>query len=109
MSTRPNRVCSYPGCGNASDQSRCPEHRRPQTAGQPENRASSYARGYDRRWARWSAWFLGRHPECHDCGAPSNETHHIVKVSERSDLKYVESNCMALCHVCHSRRTARGE
>ena len=63
----------------------------------------------DKQWRLFRTWFLFKHPICHDCNMPANEVHHIVKVRDDRERKHDPENCMALCHVCHSKRTARGE
>lgn len=103
------KLCSYAGCGQLAERgaTRCAQHR-----ADDRDRLSPDRRGYDRRWKRFRAWFLQANPFCVDClpgrVEPATEVHHIHKLAaggERLD----PSNCMALCHACHSRRTARGE
>lgn len=77
-------------------------------------RGTRTERGYDNAWGRWRLAYLREHPLCVDCKAqgfiePAREVHHIRKVSEAPELKMEETNVMALCKPCHSRRTARGE
>jgi len=75
-----------------------------------DDRGTSAQRGYDRRWRVFRAHFLRRHPMCADCvDAAAQEVHHIQKVADAPELRLLESNCLALCKVCHSKRTARGE
>lgn len=79
-----------------------------------DKRASASERGYDYRWSQFSKFYRGRHPLCVDClkggrVKPSAEVHHIKKLSEFPDLKYEDSNLMALCGQCHKARTAKGE
>ena len=66
-----------------------------------------------RRWKKFSKWFLSKNPLCVDCMGVgflrgATDTHHRVALSKGGSL-YDSANCMALCHSCHSRRTARGE
>ena len=77
-------------------------------------RGSANARGYDSQWNRFRTQYLKRHPLCVDSLAegrfvPATEVHHIKKLKDHPELKYAESNLMALCHTKHSIRTARGE
>lgn len=106
MPDAPARPCLYPSCGEyAVRNGFCEEH-----ASQPANRRGKTAeRGYDAAWKRFRAWFLRRHPACVDCDHAATDVHHIKKVAEHPELRLVESNCMALCHVCHALRTQRGE
>jgi 5-methylcytosine-specific restriction endonuclease McrA len=39
----------------------------------------------------------------------ATDVHHVMKVAENPEMKLIESNCMALCHECHSARTGMGE
>ena len=77
-------------------------------------RRKTAERGYDGTWRKFRKWFLDEHPLCHDCEVrglltKANEVHHIHKVATYPHLRLVESNCMALCGTCHSRRTLKGE
>jgi len=111
---RIKKPCPQPGCGELVESGRCPAHQ-----AQPEQaetrrrfdawRGSARQRGYDARWERFRAYFIARHPACHDCERLATEVHHIQRLAARPDLKLVESNCMALCKRCHSTRTAKGE
>jgi 5-methylcytosine-specific restriction enzyme A len=68
---------------------------------------STYGRGYDRRWQRYSKWFRMMNPFC-KCGRPTTEVDHIIPVTDRSDPKFWDtSNHRALCHQCHSAKTAK--
>jgi 5-methylcytosine-specific restriction protein A len=58
--------------------------------------------------------YLARHPLCCDCldakrTMAANEVHHVLKLRERPELQYEETNLKALCGPCHKVRTARGE
>ena len=81
-------------------------------------RLSSNARGYDRKWYKFRAWYLVtvwvKDPFCQDCRGEVEdlsevELHHKIKLSERPDLKYDLANIRHLCSTCHSKRTIRGE
>ena len=71
-------------------------------------RGGSSERGYDAAWQRFRVWFLSHYPLCSDCSEIATEVHHKHRLRD-GGAKLDEANCMALCHVCHSRRTARGE
>src|ERR1700678_2791599 len=103
MPLAPNSPCAL--CGTLTDLGTyCKDHK-PSPA-----RLSSSARGYDSDWRKWRLWFLNRHPICEDCRIkPSTEPHHVKKLRDYPHLRLVESNCIALCHECHSIRSARGE
>ena len=60
-----------------------------------------------RRWRRFRLWFLRQHPLCQACGAAAQDVHHKVDRRDMPGLAFVEENCTALCHACHSRVTAQ--
>lgn len=110
------RPCAHPGCGKIVKSGYCDAHRPASAkARHDEYRGTAASRGYDRRWRAFRRWYLRRFPLCADClmrerrVVEATDVHHKVKVADRPDLQYEESNCMALCHECHSVRTARGE
>jgi 5-methylcytosine-specific restriction enzyme A len=104
------KPCARVGCVALVDRGYCAEHQASAPARvAEERRGSSWKRGYDGAWLRFRKWFLNRHPVCEDCGRLATEPHHIKKVKEYLELRLVEINCKALCHDCHSKRTARGE
>jgi 5-methylcytosine-specific restriction enzyme A len=81
----------------------------------PDERAKAEAKQerdgfYNRaRWIKCRMWFLGRHPLCEDCIergeiVPATVPHHIQERLARPDLAYTESNLVALCGPCHTRR-----
>lgn len=77
-----------------------------------ELRPSSSARGYGRRWQKYSRGFLAANPFCRICNAAgrvsaSEATDHIEPISGPSDpLFWSPANHQALCWSCHSRKTA---
>ena len=78
-----------------------------------ERRGSARRRGYDSTWERFRAAYLSDHPLCQDCLTedkiePATDVHHIRKLRDGGE-RLDPQNCMALCHACHSTRTARGE
>lgn len=61
-------------------------------------------------WKATRLAYLANNRLCIDCKEePATDVHHIV--SPRVDRTKLNdtNNFMALCHSCHSRRTARGE
>lgn len=90
-----------------------PKHRPPgqKTAAQrmqefDKARGSTTVRGYDEPWKRLRVAFLKRHPNCKDCGDRATDVDHIETVRARPDRRLDWRNLRALCHSCHSRRTA---
>lgn len=112
MPKRLERPCRAFLCPNTTSNANgyCDEH---QSLAR-ERRGSARKRGYDWQWEKFRERYLREHPLCIDCLAehrmtPATEVHHIHKLRDNPKLKYVESNLMALCHQCHSKRTIRGE
>lgn len=116
MPQRIERPCRAYLCPNTTSNSNgyCDEHQ----AEARERRGSARSRGYDRSWEGFRVRYLHKYPLCVDClmqpfpgepPQPATEVHHKQKLAEHPELKYVESNLMALCHRHHSIRTARGE
>lgn len=85
-------------------------------------RASSTARGYDRRWRNYRSRWLTDHPLCGDRLDGSSSEHsicakegrttvatdvdHIRRVTGRDDPLFWEpANHQSLCHACHSVKT----
>ncbi len=76
----------------------------------PELRLSAHKRGYDRRWQRLRLVVLSIEPLCRICNelglaVPAEDVDHIVRRSDGGTDEL--SNLQPLCHVCHSRKTAR--
>ncbi len=106
MPRKPLRACAVPGCsGVAVVGSYCPEHSVTARREYPDRRPSAARRGYDRKWRRIRAQFIKAHPFCADCGAPTEEPHHIVPISEGGTHRW--DNLVPLCGDCHKRREAR--
>ncbi len=101
MPLRPKTPCRYPGCGRAARGRYCESHQ--QGYRPKDERPSAARRGYGARWRRLRLWFLSQHPVC-PCGRPATEVDHIVP--RRSGGTDEEGNLQAMCHVCHSRKTA---
>lgn len=101
-------VCAHPLCRNAATQGRwCAAHYTPPPPRAPDKRTGPNP--YDSRWQRFRRWFLAKHPVCSDpiCGRPATDVDHIVPHAGPSDpLFWDQSNMQALCHSCHSRKTA---
>lgn len=74
-------------------------------------RGSASSRGYDQTWRKVRASYLLRHPLCVVCGRAGRtveaaEVDHIVPIAN-GGARLDERNLQALCHSCHSRKTAR--
>lgn len=106
MPKRAGRPCSYPGCPNLvheAGRTYCPEHHKQRQREYNQKRGSPASRGYDAEWRRTRAAFLEVHPTC-ACGRPATDVDHIVPKERGGTDDW--SNLEALCHSCHSRKTA---
>jgi 5-methylcytosine-specific restriction protein A len=110
MPTVPDSRCVEPGCGDFAPlgQARCPTH-----AGDlvRDLHAGPHRRVYQTsRWAACRREVLARDPVCVACGlVPSTEVDHVERLQDviaRGGDPYDLDNLMALCHDCHSRKTA---
>lgn len=66
----------------------------------------------DQKWAKASKAFLRDHPLCADCAElgvvePATDVDHITPHKGDRRLFWDRTNWQALCHRCHSRKTAR--
>lgn len=69
-------------------------------------RGSAAARGYGRRWQKLRLLVLHEQPLCETpgCGQMATDVDHIIaKAKGGTDER---GNLRALCHACHSRKTA---
>lgn len=117
-------LCSYPGCRRPvpRGQKYCSAHeaagRKREEAQKRERwdrrlkkKGSAAERGYGYRWAQLRKRFLFDHPLCAKClsegrAVAATDVDHIVPHRGDQALMWDESNLQALCHSCHSRKTA---
>jgi 5-methylcytosine-specific restriction protein A len=103
-------VCSTPGCPRlARKGAQCPKCVREQRRRIDQRRPGARERGYDARWERTRAAFLAEHPDCETCGAPATDVDHRDGQGPLGPRGHDFSNLRALCHSCHSERTARDQ
>lgn len=113
-------VCAYPGCQEAiplSDKY-CARHKekgKEQAAEREARRkrfkGSSAERGYGSKWRKRRAAFLKEHPLCEECLkrgllVKATDVDHIIPHRGNQKLMWDQNNWQALCHACHSRKTA---
>ncbi|MWW08626.1 HNH endonuclease [Pseudomonas aeruginosa] len=72
---------------------------------------NSTQRGYGYRWQQARARFLAKDPLCRSCSeagrvVEATEVDHIISHRGDMELFWQESNWMALCKACHSKKTA---
>ena len=107
------RFCEFNGCGELAEKGchYCKKHmeqvRKQRTLVRNICRKTPYERGYDSRWAKARKIFLAQHPLCAVCGAPATDVDHIIPHKGNKRQCWDQSNGQALCHSCHSRKTAR--
>ena len=75
-----------------------------------DRRKPSSKRGYGGSWRRWRLMVLAEEPLCRECLAagrvtPATDVDHIVPLADGGTNE--RGNLQALCHSCHSRKTAR--
>lgn len=109
-------VCIVHGCPELTRTRYCDQHlkeyRRTQREKYPDTRPSAKQRGYDNQWRKTRKQFLRMHPICQDergCIEPATDVDHIDGLGPKGPLGHDFSNLRALCHSCHSKRTARDQ
>lgn len=115
MAIKALHLCAAPGCRNLCREKYCEAHQ-PQRF---DGRRNAAARGYDRRWARFRAWYLAQpeHQFCAlhispRCKGLAECIDHIVPLngpddSGRFDLDNLQPACLA-CNTAKGRRIIRG-
>ena len=109
MPNRPNTPCCHPGCGALVPYGTkyCEKHR----PLHPEEARPAADRGYDSAWRKARKRYLEAHPLCVQCMkegryTKATDVDHIVPHRGDRDLFWDVSNWQALCHSCHSKKTA---
>lgn len=110
------RPCQHPGCkAYALDKERfCAVHKeqhQKELRVKDARRGTRTDRGYSNIWLKASKAFLVQHPLCAEClrqgkTTPATEVDHIVPHKRDQKLFWDSQNWQALCHECHSRKTA---
>lgn len=106
--TLPPHPCLRPGCPALVPHGYCPDHA-PRVA-EVDGRESSARRGYGRTWRKVRRVYLSEHPLCEDHLArgqyvPATEVDHVIALAKGGADD--ATNYRALCHSCHSIKTAR--
>lgn len=107
------RPCPYPGCGVlVGGGGYCPPHKKAKQRLVEANRESSTARGYGRPWQKARAGYLRKNPLCIQCQelgkmTAATDVDHIEPHRGDKTLFWDSANWQALCHPCHSAKTAR--
>ena len=110
MPSRPNTPCRHPGCAALVPygQKYCEKHRNLH----PEENRSAARRGYGSRWNKARKKYLVAHPLCVECMkhgryVKATDVDHIIPHRGDRALFWDQGNWQALCHSCHSKKTAR--
>lgn len=83
--------------------------KRPQWVDYDQQRGTSSDRGYGARWRKYALQFRRENPVCMvpKCVNPSTDVDHKRRVSGPDDPCFWDpENHQALCHSCHSAKTA---
>lgn len=121
-------VCAYPGChspvtrgerfcdrhkevGEKRDASLLAQAKKRRDARRRELKGTTAQRGYGARWQALRKRFILQHPYCEQCLkegriTPATDVDHIKPHKGCPRLLFDENNLQALCHECHSRKTA---
>lgn len=109
-------LCTSPGCPNLVPFGKCDEHKAQARQDSDRKRPHAAARGYDHKWQRFRADYLSRHRECEGDTCmrlpwwnrpDATDVDHSDGLGPHGPRGYDESNLQALCHACHSAKTAR--
>lgn len=93
-------------CGQrATYRGRCPTCARRAEAA----RGSGGARGSTAKWQRFRLRYLRAHPRCVECGTTATDIDHMDGTGRTGSRAYDPTNLRAMCHPCHSERTARDQ
>jgi 5-methylcytosine-specific restriction protein A len=105
-------LCSWPaGCPNLTQRGLCPKHRAITKRAYDRRRPGARERGYDAHWEATRSTYLAEHPVCEaeGCDALSTDVDHLDGRGPLGPAGHDPSNLRALCHPCHSARTARDQ
>ncbi|MBS6156854.1 MAG: HNH endonuclease [Sutterella sp.] len=114
-------ICAYPGCQAAIpvEEKFCAKHKEKgkslaadREARRKRFKGTAAQRGYGSKWQRLRAQFLKSHPLCEECKrqgrlTKATDVDHIIPHHGDPKLMWDQSNWQALCHECHSRKTAK--
>jgi 5-methylcytosine-specific restriction protein A len=115
------RPCAQPRCPTLTTTGRCPAHQKERQRQADQRRGTAQARGYDYRWALFSAAWRKRFPVCgmradgqvhveHSACAQQGRlttvdlvTDHITPLAQ-GGAKFDEANLQTLCLACNTRK-----
>ena len=110
MPTKPKTPCQHPRCPELvpAGTKYCEKHK----PLHPEEVRSAAARGYGHAWQVARKKFLEAHPLCEEClkhgrYVRATDVDHVIAHRGNQELFWDASNWRALCHSCHSKKTAK--
>ncbi len=113
MPLKAKHPCAHPNCpATLRHGAYCPEHQRQREHDLYVQRPERDGFYQSARWRRFRKLILAEQPICVACEAsgrvvPATDVDHIEPRLARPDLAFEPTNCQALCHGCHSRKTRR--
>ncbi len=109
MPTKSKVPCRHPGCPELVEAGTkyCAKHK---PMHPEETRPEKKVYGY--KWQKVRKQFLETHPLCEECKkqgryVKATDVDHIIPHRGDMDLFWDWDNYQALCHSCHSKKTAR--
>jgi len=113
MAQQAKKICSHPGCGTLTYNTRCIKHSKAKYARQPDRRGSAASRGYDNQWRKLRNSFIMHNPLCRHCEesgrvTPAQDVDHRKPFKGKDDpLRLDWNNLQSLCRQCHNIKTRR--
>jgi len=112
MPAKAPRPCPKHGCNKLVKSGYCAEHtkKRSQTRLYDKQRGSAAKRGYDRRWRKFTSYYLAHNPTCqlnsYCDGAPAVLVDHVIPLAQGGAHCSI-ANSQASCQACHNAKTAK--
>lgn len=116
MPLRPKKPCNAQGCNVLTRNPRyCDAHvdigKSAEAKRRERERETSAQRGYSYKWQQARKAYLAKHPLCVECErqglvVAANHVDHIRPHKGDWTIFWDSTNWQALCHPCHSRKTA---
>jgi 5-methylcytosine-specific restriction protein A len=115
MPYAPLSLCVVTGCPVMVASGRCAEHEAETRRDTDRRRPNGYQRGWSAEWSRFSKKYLAEHPQCESLRCTnlptwqrpnSTDVDHVDGSGRTGARAYDTTNLQALCHSCHSSKTA---
>ena len=105
---RAMRVCAAPTCPELIETGRwCDEHRPSRTREYRSAESKARQKQYGtQRWREFAKRYIAQHPTCVRCGQLSKHCDHVDGEGLSGPRAWDPDNLQALCHSCHSYKTA---